>query len=161
MIVTYGRDVMTPVLAKLQHLIDAIRNGQFDPDLPRAARISTLVQRLNEEADIEPRTECRVQDLEKLDESEQSDVSARDHDGLGELPSLVPGPPGEGPESLESGTYVRHRISCIVHAVGSPASFLRCGRAVNSNYDDCAFDPRQPGSNIFCEQCRAARVTRE
>ena len=46
MIVTYGRDVMTPVLAKLQHLVDAIRSDQFDPDLPRAARLSTLVQKL-------------------------------------------------------------------------------------------------------------------
>ena len=161
MIVTYGRDVMTPVLAKLQHLVDAIRSDQFDPDLPRAARLSTLVQKLNEEVDIVPRSECRVQDLEKLDESEQSDVSAQDHDGLGELPSLVPDPPGEGPEPPESGTYVRRRISCIVHAIGTPASFLRCGRTVNSNYDECAFDPRQPSGNIFCEQCRAARVPRE
>ena len=134
MIVTYGRDVMTPVLAKLQHLVDAIRSEQFDPDQPRAVRMSNLVQKLNEEADIEPRAERQVQDLDKLDESEQSDVSAADHDGLGALPSLVPDLPG-GPEPPESGAYFRHRISSIIHAVGTPASMLRCGRTLNGNYE--------------------------
>ncbi|CAE7834934.1 unnamed protein product [Symbiodinium sp. CCMP2592] len=157
MIVTYGRDVMTPVLAKLQHLVDAIRSHQFDPDQPRAARLHNLVQKLNEEADIEPYAERQAHDLEKLDESELSDVSAEDHDGLGALPSLVPGLT-EDREPPETGAYVRHRISYIVHALGTPASMLRCGRTLNGNYEKYTFNPRQPGEDVFCEQCRSARA---
>ena len=150
MIVTYGRDVMAPVLAKLQHLIDLIRTGRFDPDQSRTERMAAIVERLHE-------AERRVEDLQKLDDSEQSDVSIGDHSGLHERPSLVPGT-DDRPEPPETGTFVRHCVSSIVHAVSVPASLLRCGRPLNGNYEECSHNPRQPREDIFCEQCRLARV---
>ncbi|CAE7253322.1 unnamed protein product [Symbiodinium sp. CCMP2592] len=150
MIITYGRDVMAPVLSKLQHLIDLIRTDRFDPDLSRSERMANLVERFHDE-------DRRVEDLKRFDDSEQSDVSFADHVGIDERPSLVPGM-SDRPEPPETGTFVRHRISSIVHAVMVPASLLRCGRPLNSNYDACSFDPQQPREDIFCEQCRLARV---
>ncbi|CAE7934970.1 unnamed protein product, partial [Symbiodinium necroappetens] len=158
MIVTYGRDVMCPVLAKLQHVIDLIRAGRFDPDQTRAERMSSMVMRLNEEAEIDVQPERRVEDLRRLDESEQSDVFLEDHERLNEHPSLVPGL-RDDPEPPETGSYVRHKVSLIVHILMVPASLLRCGRPFNHNYEDCSFNPDQPREDILCEQCKAARAS--
>ena len=158
MIVTYGRDVMCPVLAKLQHVIDLIRAGRFDPDRTRAERMSTMVMRLNEQAEIDVQPERRVEDLRRLEESEQSDVSLEDHEKLNEHPSLVPGLPAD-PEPPETGSYVRHKVSLIVHIVLLPASLLRCGRPLNHNYEDCSYNPEQPREDILCEQCKSARAS--
>ncbi|OLP82129.1 hypothetical protein AK812_SmicGene37242 [Symbiodinium microadriaticum] len=158
MIVTYGRDVMCPVLAKLQHVIDLIRAGRFDPDRTRAERMSSMVMRLNEQAEIDVQPERRVEDLKRLEESEQSDVSLEDHEKLNEHPSLVPGFQGD-PEPPETGSYVRHKVSLIVHIVMVPASLLRCGRPLNHNYEDCSYNPDQPREDILCEQCKSARAS--
>ncbi|OLP82500.1 hypothetical protein AK812_SmicGene36841 [Symbiodinium microadriaticum] len=158
MIVTYGRDVMCPVLAKLQNVIDLIRAGRFDPDRTRAERMSTMVMRLNEQAEIDVQPERRVEDLRRLEESEQSDVSLEDHKKLNEHPSLVPGLQAD-PEPPETGSYVRHKVSLIVHIVLLPASLLRCGRPLNHNYEDCSYNPDQPREDILCEQCKSARAS--
>ncbi|CAE7224143.1 unnamed protein product [Symbiodinium sp. CCMP2592] len=113
MIITYGRDVMAPVLSKLQHLVDLIRTDRFDPDLSRSERMANIVERLHDE-------DRRVEDLKRFDASEQSDVSFEDHVGIDARPSLVPGM-SDHPEPPETGTFVRHRISSIVHAVSVDA----------------------------------------
>ncbi|CAE7559229.1 unnamed protein product [Symbiodinium natans] len=146
--VTYGRDVMAPVLGKLQHLVHQIRQGDFDPDASRASRVAQIAADLTRED--------AAKALQRFDESEVSDVDLEDHDDLQHQSCLVPAST-DGLKEPEVGKYVQHCISSIVHAVSANPATLKCGRPLSQNYYAISYDPLEPRDFILCEQCRGTR----
>ena len=138
MIVTYGRDVMCPVLAKLQHVIDLIRAGRFDPDRTRAERMSSMVMRLNEQAEIDVQPERRVEDLRRPRKDLQLPRLAK-------LPRKLPRAPKDQPPGRRLGiiycfplhprTYCSstdEEARCCTSTSPAPAPGLQAGAGAGS-----------------------------
>ena len=157
MALTYSRDALIGVLAKLRAIAEVIKHGQFDPDLPRVEGLAMLTAIPKENI-----PELPVQSEEvgvPGDEAEDRDGSGvEDGDDLTQEPlqlkldvsDKVKQPwPG-----VEISACLRHRLSGVVHVMVD-VDKVACGRPVSGNYQ-CLDESVKPESLDMCEQCRQA-----
>ena len=164
MAVTYARDALVAAIIKLRLVVEAIKKGLFDPDLPRAERIAQATgasfdyRTIVEKSHIEVETENRLAAEELHFAADMAGSDVDDTAAVGETPIALPGEriaDDRNPfPSIAPACCVKHRLSGIVHMI-SDVEKLACGRRITCNMipmDDSFGDP---GQMEFCEQCRA------
>ena len=164
MAVTYARDALVAAIIKLRLVVEAIKKGLFDPDLPRAERIAQATgasfdyRTIAEKSHIEVETENRLaaEELHLAADMAGSDVD--DTAAVGETPIALPGERvahDRNPfPSIAPACCVKHRLSGIVHMI-SDVEKLACGRRITCNMIPMGDSFGDPGQMEFCEQCRA------
>eukprot|EP00435_Cladocopium_sp_Y103_P044552 s818_g12.t1 len=165
MAMTYARDALVASLIKLRLVVEAIKKGLFDPDLPRAERIAQATgsaidpKTIAEKSRVEEETEEWLDSEElrraaQLAESDVEDaVDVADHPIA--LPSEKLGHEGRHPfPTIDPSCCVRHRLSGIVHMI-SDVEKLSCGRKISCNMVPLENSFGESGQLEFCEQCRA------
>ena len=164
MAVTYARDALVAAIIKLRLVVEAIKKGLFDPDLPRAERIAQATgasfdsRTIAEKSHIEVETENRLAAEELHFAADMAGSDVDDAAAVGETPIALPGdrvahdrnpfPP------IAPACCVKHRLSGIVHMI-SDVEKLACGRRITCNMIPMEDSFGDPGQMEFCEQCRA------
>ena len=156
---TYSRDALSSVMEKLYNFVVAIRDGHFDPDASRAARIAAAT---GGAIHVPASTEDQLEPELVVDAPHQdSDVEPEDLEGcdkrLGaplnpEKSDRLPFP------SVDLELCVQHRVSGIVHLIASD-DLLRCGRRKTANLVKANFKADVAHEQTFCEQCHKALLS--
>ena len=164
MAITYARDALVGALIKLRQVVEAIKSGLFDPDLPRAERIAQATGKtfdpvtIAEKSQVEVETEQRLEDEELARAAEMPETDVEDTDAVGERPIAMPGdrlePDRLAFPDIDPSCCVQHRLSGIVHMI-SDVEKLACGRKITCNMTPLKDSFGAPGQLEFCEQCRA------
>ena len=164
MAITYARDALVGALIKLRQVVEAIKSGLFDPDLPRAERIAQATGKtfdpvtIAEKSPVEVETEQRLEDEELARAAEMPETNVEDTDAVGERPIAMPGdrlePDRLAFPDIDPSCCVQHRLSGIVHMI-SDVEKLACGRKITCNMTPLKDSFGAPGQLEFCEQCRA------
>ena len=164
MAMTYARDALVSALIKLRRVVEAIKQGLFDPDLPRAERIAQATGSavdpvtIAEKSHVEIETEDRLsaENFARAAEMNESDVE--DADGIGEKAIAIPADKiaqdRQAFPDINPSCCVMHRLSGIVHMI-SDVEKLACGRKITCNMIPLENSFGNPGQLEFCEQCRA------
>lgn len=146
---TYSRDAFSSIMEKLYKVVVAIRDGHFQPDASRAARIAAATGGsilLSEDA-MDPPEEDPVVEAPEHD----SDVEPEDMEGCEKR--LGNHPDGDEAERLP---FPQHKVSGIVHLISSD-DLLHCGRRKTSNMVPPKFKQKWPANkrsvNSATEPC--------
>eukprot|EP00435_Cladocopium_sp_Y103_P013793 s5288_g3.t1 len=165
MATTYARDALVASLIKLRMVVEAIKKGLFDPDLPRAERISQATgavidpKTIAERSHVEEETDewFNSEEMNRAAQLAESDVE--DAEAVVDRPIALPseklGHDGRHPfPALDPSCCVQHRLSGIVHMIADVEK-LSCGRKISSNMVPLENSFGGAGQLEFCEQCRA------
>ena len=120
MALTYSRDSLATVLLKLKRLIWAIRAGEFDPDLPRVARLAKTTG-LAQKSNFGAKPSEAEQETEQLmhREIERSQQHPDDSDVEESVPVHIDPIPLDGENTIYTDfgpeCFLRHQISGILH----------------------------------------------
>ena len=150
---TYSRDALTAVLAKLWKVVMSIKQGIFDPDASRAQRLLAATGLRMDVPEVEWNEDEPAENVAQAD-SEVSDVT-----DIGALEG--PDIPAQIGEDLARGSFpdvdlsqcMVHRLSRVVHLKETQAK-LWCGRPISANLVGPVSGREQ--DQTFCEQCRVA-----
>ena len=156
---TYSRDALCTIMEKLYKVVVAIKDGHFNPDASRAARIAAatggpivLDESTAEPLDNDPVVEPPVpdSDVEQEDmEGCEKRLSGRlDGDGAQRMPF----------PHVDISGCVQHRVSGIVHLIASD-DVVHCGRRKTSTMIKPNFDAGLAHEQTFCEQCHRALLS--
>eukprot|EP00435_Cladocopium_sp_Y103_P052957 s883_g16.t2 len=141
---TYSRDNLTALHARVHRMLTAIRNFEFDPDETNAARI------FRENRDI-----CQAS--EEPGEW-QEDWAASESDVSGDE-SFIEGckfvPSQHVPASDAQGVKLLHKDSMVVHIQRDQAT-LWCGRRMSQNYRPWQHGDPEFTQLLVCQQCDRA-----
>lgn len=155
---TYSRDALADALAKFFRVVKSIKDGHFDPDASRAARVAAG----SGGAVLLPETEPDAEDVDPPMDGPEHESDVEDDDIVEASPNL-PLPqvgqherPGFPDVSLEN--CRQRRVSGIVHLLETDESFL-CGRQYTLNYLKPTFLAEEIQSQSFCENCHRVLVT--
>ena len=156
---TYSRDALADVLARLYRVVCAIKVGQFNPDLSRAERVAaaTAGQVILPPDAPELPEEGHVEDGPGHDSDLSESELEADPKGL---ESRIPSAPQERLPfpAVDLKQCRQHRISKIVHLKFGEDT-LYCGRSVTANLIEPTFDETRVMEQTFCEQCHKAMLT--
>ena len=164
MAVVYSRDAIGHVMAKLLLLVKSIRDGIFDPDASRAARIAAAtgmdVSRIDlpEMTPLEEELEQRLAEDDRIrsqdDDSDGSDIGdeADLHHETLRIPEDVAVTNRSGFPDVDLKHCVQHVLSGIVHMKMAYDKLL-CGRKNSSNMKVVTFGEDSKHDHDFCEQC--------
>ena len=164
MAVVYSRDAIGHVMAKLLRLVRSIRDGIFDPDASRAARIAAATGMdvsqlgLSEKTPLEDELEGRLAEDERIcnqaDDSDGSDVGeeADLHHEILRLPEDQALTNRSSFPEVSLQRCVQHVLSGIVHMKMGDNRLL-CGRKNSSNMKAVSFGEDSKHDHDFCEQC--------
>eukprot|EP00435_Cladocopium_sp_Y103_P048726 s1612_g14.t1 len=127
MAMTYARDALVASLVKLRLVVEAIKKGLFDPDLPRAERISQATgavvdsRTIAEKSHVEEETEDRLAAEEISRAAEMQETDVEDAEAVGETPIALPserlGHDRHPFPAVNASCCVKHRLSGIVHMI--------------------------------------------
>lgn len=164
MAVTYARDALVAAIIKLRLVVEAIRKGMFDPDLPRAERIAQATgttfdaRTIAEKSQVELETEMRLSAEELRCAAEMAGSDVEDAEAVGEVPIALPGErlahDRQPFPKVAPSCCVKHRLSGMVHMIAE-VDKLACGRRITCNMLPLGDSFGDPGQMEFCEQCRA------
>ena len=140
----YSRDALAQIQMKIFRLLEAIRQGVFDPNASRARRIAD---------ETKPETYEDVEHSDSADNSEGSRGNI-DHVDLG-LGVANEGEPLKDRPTLPASlveTALIHRHSGVVHFTNDGIT-LGCGRVASANFVKMDFSKIAVEDQIFCRQC--------
>ena len=108
-------------------MVEAIRKGMFDPDLPRAERIAQATgtifdaRTIAEKSQVELQTEMRLSAEELRCAAEMAGSDGEDAEAVGEVPIALPGErlvhDRQPFPKVAPSCCVKHRLSSIVHMI--------------------------------------------
>ena len=136
---TYSRDNLTALHARVFRMLTAIRNHEFNPDDSNAARIFYDTQDLPHEED--------PGEWEQEWAASESDVSGDEH--FREGCHFIAAP--QEPADAVAGDKVLRKMSMVVHAQRD--SSLWCGRKLTANYRPWAQGDPDFSQLLLCQQC--------
>ena len=147
---TYGRDNLTPLQARLRRMLDKIARGVCDPDLPRVQRldIDVALQQTCDDLDEDHETVVYGPSAEHVVDVDELPLPA-------ELEEQVAESQGEDKVYIlatsADGRIMQHRISGVLHFVGIEDRFA-CGRPISNFYETLSDDLAHQWP--VCQQCR-------
>ena len=138
---TYSRDNLTALHARIFRMLTAIRNNEFDPDESNAARIFRENQDLLRPSD---RVESWSEDWAASESDVSGDESFQEGCHFVESQHVA--------ADTVDGNKLLHKDSMVVHLKRDQAT-LWCGRKLSANYR--AWQPGDPdfAQLLVCQQC--------
>ena len=121
---TYSRDEMIRLHAQVHHVLQLIRNAEFDPDLSRVERLGQLIGVDTFDDSLIPEGEDEQYEQSDLEDSDLDEGDVELAQRCEELEFCAPD------TSVHVG-FVMHQTSSIVHVIARDGR-LMCGRTVGS-----------------------------
>ena len=149
-VLIYSREESLRLLSQLYGLLDLVRRGILEPDIPRVARLQKLVAR-NE--GFEDSSSSETDSDEISTSSEETDSEDCESDGcMGDEETYMGLSQAEPPfEKIDVSGIRIHLLSGVTHSLDSDGR-LSCGRKLSSNYK--IPDERWEFHNLpVCAQC--------
>ena len=149
-VLIYSREESLRLLSQLYGLLDLVRRGILEPDIPRVARLQKLVAR-NEGFGDSSSSETESDEISSS--SEETDSEDCGSDGcMGDEETYMGLSQAEPPfEKIDVSGIRIHLLSGVTHSLDSDGR-LSCGRKLSSNYK--IPDERWEFHNLpVCAQC--------
>ena len=148
---TYSRDEMIRLHAQVHHVLQLIKNAEFDPDLTRVERLGQLIGVDVFDESIIPEGEDEKYEQSDLEDSDLDEDDVEFAQRCEEMEFCT------DDSNVHEG-FVMHSVSSVVHVLARDGR-LMCGRTVGSTYGGI---PKTivVSSLPFCGQCEKGKLER-